>query len=429
MHADMITRDATRAPTAHPWRTVLAIGGAAAFLLCGYEFVRSVSTSLFIGAYGAQSLPIVMALGPVGTILIVYLYGFLLSRLGPERALLVTSALSAAVIVACYVGLRQGVSLAAGVLYVFREAYIVVLVEQYWSFINSTFQATEARRVNGPITGLGSAGAVLGALMVSRYAKLLGSENLLLFAAASLIPAGILSWLAYASAGEPRPAPEEAGGRQGHLALGLFARSPYLLHLACLIAVTQVVSTVLDLRFAGLVEAAMPLKDARTAYLGGFYAQLNVAAFAMQFVATPLLLRTVALPVLHGAIPLVHMVACLFLLIRPSLTSGALAYSVFKVLDYSVFRAAKEMFYIPLSFDARYRAKAVIDAFGYRFAKGGASALLGVAGKLFGKLPGALYPTLALAATALWLPLVLRLTLRRPPDNAAAHQGTGAEAA
>jgi AAA family ATP:ADP antiporter len=400
----------------------LAIGGAAAFLLFGYEFVRSVSTSLFIGAYGAKHLPVVMALGPVGTILIVYMYGFLLSRLGPERALLATSAISAVVIVLCYVALRQGFALAAGVLYVFREAYIVVLVEQYWSFINSTFQTTEARKVNGPITGLGSAGAVLGGLTVSLYAKQLGSETLLLFAAGSLIPAGILSWLAYTSAGEPKPTPEEAGGRQGHLALGLFARSPYLIYLACLIATTQVVSTVLDLRFSGLVEAAMPLKDARTAYLGGFYAKLNVASFLMQFMATPLLLRAVALPVLHGAIPLVHMVACLFLLFRPSLTSGALAYSVFKVLDYSVFRAAKEMFYIPLSFDARYRAKSVIDAFGYRFAKGGASMLLGVAGKFFDKLPGALYPALALVASAVWLPLVLRLTLGRPPDNSAALQ-------
>jgi AAA family ATP:ADP antiporter len=408
-------------PTAHPWRTVLAIGGAAAFLLFGYEFVRSVSTSLFIGAYGAKSLPIVMALGPVGTILIVYMYGFLLSRLGSERALLATSAISAVVIVACYVALKQGISVAAGVLYIFREAYIVVLVEQYWSFINSTFQTSEARKVNGPITGLGSAGAVLGGLIISRYAQRLGSENLLLFAAASLIPAGILSWLAYTSAGEPKPTPEEAGGRQGHLALGLF-RSPYLVYLACLIATTQVVSTVLDLRFSGLVETAMPLKDARTAYLGKYYAHVAAASFLMQFIATPLLLKTVALPVLHAAIPLVHMLACLLLLIRPSLLTGALAYGVFKVFDYSVFRAAKEMFYIPLSFDARYRAKSVIDAFGYRFAKGGASALLGVAGKLFGKLPGALYPALALAATAVWLPLVLRLTLGRPPDNSAALQ-------
>jgi ATP:ADP antiporter, AAA family len=408
--------------TLKPWLTVLAIGGAAAFLLFGYEFVRSVSTSLFIGAYGAQNLPVVMALGPVGTILVVYVYGVLLSRLGPERAVLATSAISAAVLVGCYVALQRGINPAAGVLYVFREAYIVVLVEQYWSFINSTFKTKEARQVNGPITGLGSAGAVLGGMLVSLYAKRLGSEVLLLFAAVSLLPAGLLSWLAYASAGEPQPAPEEAGGRQGHLALRLFARSPYLVYLACLIATTQVVSTVLDLRFSGLLETAMPLKDARTAYLGGFYARINIAAFLMQFVATPVLLKLVALPLLHGAIPLVHLLAGLLLLLRPSLLTGALAYGVFKVLDYSIFRAAKEIFYIPLSFDARYRAKSVIDAFGYRLAKGSASLLLGVAGRVFGKLPGAIYPAVALAASAVWLPLVLRLTLGRPPDNGAAGQ-------
>lgn len=140
MQADSAGSVATL-PTAHPWRTVLAIGGAAAFLLFGYEFVRSVSTSLFIGAYGAKHLPVVMALGPVGTILIVYMYGFLLSRLGPERALLATSAISAVVIVLCYVALRQGFALAAGVSMVasmdmmglpFRAGRAAVRTRRHW---------------------------------------------------------------------------------------------------------------------------------------------------------------------------------------------------------------------------------------------------------------------------------------------------------
>ena len=46
-----------------------------------------------------------------------------------------------------------------------------------------------------------------------------------------------------------------------------------------------------------------------------------------------------------------------------------LAFALFKTIDYSTFRAAKEILYIPLSFDARYRAKEVIDVFGYRFGK------------------------------------------------------------
>jgi AAA family ATP:ADP antiporter len=49
-----------------------------------------------------------------------------------------------------------------------------------------------------------------------------------------------------------------------------------------------------------------------------------------------------------------------------------------KAFDYSIFRAAKEMLYIPLSYDEKTRGKAMIDMLTYRVAKGGAAVLLGV---------------------------------------------------
>ena len=215
-----------------PVLAVFLIGAAASFLLCGYEFIRSVSSSLYIGSYGADRLTTVMALGPVGTIALIYLYGLLLSWRGAQRALLLTSVLAAVVISGCYLGLRGGVPVAAAIAYVFREAYIVLIIEQYWSFINSVLGPEQARKYNGPITGVASLGAIAGGFMVNRWAVGLGSETLLLFAAGSLLPAGLLSWLAYRWGGEPQPSPEEAGGRQGHLGLGLLFRSRYLLLLA-----------------------------------------------------------------------------------------------------------------------------------------------------------------------------------------------------
>jgi AAA family ATP:ADP antiporter len=355
-----------------------------------------------------------VALSPVATVAFVYVYGLLLSRLGARHALSVTTLASAAVVTACYVALQARFSLAAGVLYVFREAYIVLLVEQYWSFINSRVSQGQARWVNGPITGLGSLGAMAGGYTVKHCATGLGSETLLLFAAVSLVPAALLSSLAYRYGGEPQPAEDERGGRHGHLALGLF-RSPYLVLLALLIIATQVVSTGLDLRFSGLVQEAITAKDQRTAFFGGFYFQLNCVAFALQFGITPLLLRLLPLWLIHGLIPAVHVVAGTVLLVAPSLRVGATAFLLFKALDYSLFRAAKEILYIPLSYDARYRAKSLIDAFGYRFAKGSSSGLLALAGLLFGKLPVAVYPAMAVLAAFLWLPMAVVLALWRQP--------------
>lgn len=398
-----------------PVAGVIAVGVACAFLLCGYEFIRSVSTSLYIDAYGADRLPVVMALMPLGVLLTLYVYGVLLSRFGPARALLLTSGLSAALITACWAALRVGWHPAAGILYVFREAYIVLIIEQYWALINSSLDAGQAKRLNGPVTGLASLGGILGGTLVHLFAARVGSETFLLFAAGSLVPAGILSAVAYRLAGEPKPAPEEAGGRQGHLALRLFARSRYLLLFASLIALTQVVSTALDLRFSGLVEGAFAVKDERTAFLGGFYGTLNAVAAFLQFVAAPLALRRLPLPVIHLGIPLVHLCASMALLAYPSLGTGAAAYLLFKGLDYSLFRAGKEILYIPLSFDVRYRAKEVIDAFVYRFSKGSLGMLLTGAGAVVGAIPGYVYPAVAALAALVWIPVVGRLT--RWPDD------------
>ncbi len=410
-------------PAGRPVPAMVAIALAAAFLLCGYEFVRSVSNSLYIGAYGADRLPLIMALMPLGVLLSLYVYGLLLSRFGPARALFFTSGLSAAVLLACYWGvlphavlvagkevMRPRWAPAAGILYILREAYIVVVLEQYWSLINSTLSPALAKRFNGPITGIASLGSIVGAGAVGRFAVSAGSETFLLFAAASLLPAAICSWLAYRWAGEPRPAPEEAGGRQGHLALGLFRRSPYLLLFAALIAITQVLSTALDLRFSGLAEEAFPVKDERTAYFGHFWFTLNIAASVLQFVVAPALLHLAPLRLIHTAIPCVHLATGLALLLHPSLRTGAAALFAFKALDYSLFRSGKEIFYIPLSFDARYRAKEVIDAFVYRFSKGGLGLLLEVSRRAWGAVPGHWYPVFALVAAGLWLPVVWRLT-------------------
>ncbi len=393
----------------HRLLAAAAIALSASGLLGGYELVRSASQSLFIGAYGAHNLPGVMALAPVGTLLMIWGYGRLLSLAGARRAMLLTCLCTGAALLACHAAIAAGAKVATGCLYVLREAYIVLMVEQIWSFINSVFRAGECRKLNGAICGIASLGAIGGAWLAHLLAASLGSANLLVLAALLLAPTGLLAAAAYRLGGEPLPAPGEAGGRQGHLGGRLLLRDRTLLLLALLVAATQVVSTVLDLNLSRFVEQAIPDLDARTRWFGGFYAGLNLGAALFQFVATPLLLHCAPPRRVHLGIPLAHLGACLAAILAPSLLTAGLAYYLFKALDYSVFRAAKELLYVPLSFDARYRSKELIDAFGYRLAKGGTSAVLAGAGRC-GMMPIAAYPAIAAAALLAWLALAWRLT-------------------
>ncbi|MCY3740206.1 MAG: Npt1/Npt2 family nucleotide transporter [Candidatus Poribacteria bacterium] len=388
----------------------IAISSAAAFVLFGYEFIRSVSSSLFIDAYGAENLSRGMVAIPPSMIVMLYCYGRLLSRQGASRALAITSLFSAILILACYAALVRGMHFAAAVIYVFREAYIVIVIEQFWSFVNSVLTTEQAKRINGPFCAVASMGSFAGGKLVSRWAEVLGSETLLLFTAASLVPTAVFGVIAYRFGGEPKPSEEEAGGKLGHLGIGTLFRSRYLLFIGILILSTQVVSTVLDLRFNGLAETQIPDKDMRTAFFGDVYGNLGLIAGILQLVVVPLALRFVALRIIHVSVPVVHLVSSLVLTISPSLRSGTAAYMIFKALDYSIFRAAKELFYMPLSYDSRYRAKQINDSFGYRFGKGGSAGVIELVRLGIQTIPGIAFSITAMVAAIVWTPIAFNLT-------------------
>ena len=387
----------------------ISISSAACFVLFGYEFIRAVSDSLFIEVYGAENLSRGMVAIFPSMIVLLYCYGRLLSWLGATRALAITSLFSALLILGCYVAFVRGIHFAAVIIYVFREAYIVIVIEQFWSFVNSVLTTEQAKRINGPFCAVASIGGFVGGMLVNRWAEVLGSETLLLFTAASLVPTAVLGVIAYRFGGEPKPSEEEAGGRLGHLGIGTLFRSRYLIFLGVLILSTQVVSTVLDLRFKGLAEMELPDTDARTAFLGGVYGYLALSAGILQLVVVPLALRFIPLHYIHLSIPIVHFVSSLVLTRSPSLQTGAAAYMIFKALDYSIFRAGKELFYMPLSYDSRYRAKQLIDSFGYRSAKSGSASVIELVRLRVGTIVGTGYSITVMVVAVLWAPIAFGL--------------------
>ena len=391
------------------WTAAVTIGLAAAFLFCGYECVRSTSNTLFKAAYGKQNLPVVMALMPLGLVAALYGYGRLLSWVGPRKTLLATTLFSALSLGVCYGAIHAGWKPATGILYILREVYVVLVLEQYWSFLNSTLGLEAAKKLNGPICGIGSAGSFLGGLAVGAWSKPLGSETMLFFGAAALLPAAFIANLAYARCGEPARAAEEDRPTRGHLGLGLFRAHPKLVLLFLVILATQVVSTALDLSFQNILQDEIPDVDEQNAISGYFYAGLSAAAALGQLALTPLLLRFASFDILHLGMPLIHLAVCFMLIQDPNLITAGGAYLIFKVLDYSVFRAAKEILYIPFSFDVRYRAKEIIDVFGYRFGKGGLSLAITLFQQAGGVISAATYGLLAAGGAAVWLALIVPL--------------------
>lgn len=393
------------------YRVAALMATSALFTLAGYEFIRSASTVLFKNAYGAENLPLVMAAMPVVVFAGVALYGWILSQLGPRRTLLVTSLGSAFVIAACYVVLLTGSKTITPVLFLFKEFYIVLLIEQYWSYINSSVSQSTAKKVNGPVTGIAGIGGAIGGTLVGMSAESFGTETMVLLAAVALIPAALVSDTTYRLHGEPQ-LPEKSENH-GHLGLPLFKENPLLISLIAIVLSSQVIAAVLDFKFQSLLSleyAGQP--DKETAFQGWFWGTLNTSVLILQFIIAPLLLSFIAIRWIHLMMPVIHIAAISFAIIEPNVFTVGTAFFLFKAFDYSIFRAAKEVLYVPLGFDERYRAKEVIDVFGYRTGKGGSSVVIVLLQKA-GVMMNNYYLAIGFAMALVWLALVFPLTKER----------------
>ena len=387
----------------------LMMSGAAAFILCGYEMFRSTANTLFMTAYGKKPLPLVMGLVPVGVTIALYICGRLLSWLGPRRTLRVTTLGAMVTLVLCYLGVRAGIKPLRGALFVFKESYVVLLIEQIWSFINSRLSKEWARRLNGPICGIAGLGAMTGGELLYRLSGSWGTLHMLPIAAIVTLPGLILAEAAYRRYGEPK-GDSKPHGISGYLGLDLFKTQRILVVLIGLVACAQLIAAVGEQIFLRALQDEVPLPDRQNAISGRFYSLVNLVALFGQFVLSPLALRYLPLPALHVIIPSIHIAAFAYFSLSPSLDRARLAYLLFKAIDYSLFRAAKELLYVPLSFDVRYRAKEVIDVLGYRFSKGAASLSIWAFQTAGIVLPSPTLAAVCMGGGALWLALVIPLT-------------------
>jgi len=408
-------------------RLALMMAGTALFTLAGYELMRSAATVLFKQTYGAENLPFVMAAMPFVMFFGVMGYGKLLTAVGPKRTLNLTTLISAGTILICWLLYRAGLVWVTPVLFLVKEFYVVLLIEQYWSYMNSQLSKEAAKRLNGPITGFAGLGSVAGGWLVAQLAVPLGTDALIPLAALALLPSAWLANKTYTRFGEPLPeAPrspgsEVASGSQAADSLGwqTIRQSKQLSALLAVVLSSQIIAAVLDFKFQGLLSSAFDGQpDQETAFQGQFWFYLNSAAVTFQFVLTPMLLSFVALRWVHLLMPLVQVGAIAWALMSPSVMSVGAAFFLFKMFDYSLFRGAKELIYLPLSFNARYRAKEFIDVFGYRTGKGGSSLVILALQKLGLQMMN-YYLFIALGFAILWLLLVVPLTTEREPPSGA----------
>lgn len=368
-----------------------------------YAITRPSSHALFITVFSSSALPwLWLATVPLNLVAI-SLYNRFLPRFGPLKmyaavSLLVITINSCAFFVLPifpeYIFLQCA----------WKDIYILLMFKQMWSMIHTTIEATRAKYLYGLIFAMGTVGACIGSAIPGLFAVSIGSETLFLFT----LPIYAVQFAAYRLALQRSLVPKQSFPAAPQSLPQVF-QNRTLVGILALIVLMQVSIGLMDYRFNLHLETSILEKDLRTAYCGFVFGWMNALNLGLQAVGSFLFIRFLGLKRVHLLIPILVGLSTFSLWMMPTFAVVSSAYIFMKALDLSLFSVSREMLYIPLNLDAKFRAKAVIDVFAYRSSKALVSLLI-LALQLFaGVYLMPLMNSLSLVIFALWIGVVVWL--------------------
>ncbi|MGL5627361.1 MAG: Npt1/Npt2 family nucleotide transporter [Candidatus Rhabdochlamydia sp.] len=341
------------------------------FILADYSIIYPVSNSLFISTYGTQFFPFAWLVSIPLNLLLVGLYNKYLPRLGCLKTYLILAGSIVSINYCCALFIKQ-FSFLSFFLYVWKDVYVMLMFQQLWSVIHSTVSLKRAKYLYGIFFGVGGLGSLAGSLLPGFFAVKMGSESLLYMTLplyACLTAAYVLT-LKKSNAGLSLQLEEKKDARDALMhGIKLVLNSRVLIFIALSVLFMQLSATLIDYQFNTFLEKAIIGKDLRTQYTGRMQAiGLSFTVF-MQFFGAYLFVQKVGIKGLHIALPVLLCLMNILCFAFPSF--GIVTFTVILLRSYnsSLFSIIKEMLYIPLNSDQKFRAKAFIDVFLFRFAK------------------------------------------------------------
>lgn len=399
------------------------------FITSPYYIIKSLRNASYLSGLGDEKLPLAYFLTAILMGFIVTFHSRLQVRLPRSRLIIFSLVFFFSNIVLFWWLFEQGWKWVPVVFWVWANIFAIVLVTQFWILVNDVFNPREAKRMIGFIGSGAQLGAILGGVLAGVLAR--RAPGLLLPLAAGMLGLGILVVLAiFKRQGQKteeidREARDRVAGstKVGFRdAFQTTRQSPYLLLLAGIMMVTLVVSTLIDWQFNSIVSFSVEGENNLTSFFGYFNAGTMFFAFLFQLLLTSPIIKAFRI---RGALLLYPLIlflgtggiglAALAGLI--TLVPAILIKASDKGLAYSLNQSVRELLYIPISPEQKYKTKIFIDMFLNRFAKGLGAVILAVLLWLVPRAPGAqggqgairYISLIVLAIIAVWVFLNFRI--------------------
>jgi len=259
------------------------------------------------------------------------------------------------------------------------DIFLVTSITQFWILINDIYAPHQAKRLIGFLVSGGLLGGVAGALIASSLAKILGTENLLLICPFMLgicliIVNRVHRILQKEKREEVKPPEEKKGSKIGYRkSFSLLRKNRHLILLSGIMAAAIIVTTLIDFQFNYFVEDAYPNKDARTAFLGIFFTVFLIFSNLLHIFSTNRILKNFGIRIALLVAPFFLFIGSVAIFLVPVIYLiywALLIKGTDKGLAHSLNQSVRELLYIPIPPEIKYKAKVFIDMFVNKLAKG-----------------------------------------------------------
>lgn len=341
---------------------------SAATICAEYAMTRSPSNALFLTLFSVKGYPWVWLMTVPLNFFTVYLYNRLLPKIGPLRVFwaFALSAIAINTLSGLFCSQWPGLLFFQ---YAWKDIYVLLMLKQLWSMIHATVAASRAKYLYGCIYGMGTIGAIAGSLIPGFLAVRFGSEKILFFTLPIYLFLLLIYTMAFRRSRLKQNFQNEPIEPLAKSPFSLIRSSPVLIGVLLLVIFMQVSVGLTEYRFNAHLELQILEKDLRTAYCGRLMSIVNCFSLFFQFLGGFLMTRVFGLRGSHFLVPILLCSSTLLSIVFPSFAMLSFSYAFLKAVDFSLFGVIREMLYVPLQLDAKFRAKAVIDVFAYRTSK------------------------------------------------------------
>jgi AAA family ATP:ADP antiporter len=342
-------------------------------LLCSYYIVRPMRDEMGV-AGGVENLQWLFT----GTFLVMLaampLFGWVAARFERRLFLPYVYYFFIANLLLFFVLFKSDVTHAyvARAFFIWASVFNLFVVSVFWSFMADIFTNAQARRLYGFIAAGGTAGAICGPLLTAALAQPLGPANLLPVSAALLGVAVLCIQRLGArppigrtdAALQATQAPALGGSPLAGVRLVL--RSPYLLGICVLMLLFTTLATFLYFQQAQIVRDSFADPAQRTAVFAAIDLAVNVLTLVFQVLLTGRLVKWLGLGWTLALVPLLLGAGFLVLGLAPVLVVLIVVQVLRRAGNYAIMRPAREMLYVVLEREEKYKAKNFIDTVVYR---------------------------------------------------------------